>query len=67
MKGPAGRIKYQAKRMWQCPKCRRKLLTGGDVSTLACTCQPAQSVWMHVVGDHCSPLDLASLPPSHVS
>ncbi|MBX9680099.1 MAG: hypothetical protein K2X38_15155 [Gemmataceae bacterium] len=66
MKGPSGRITYQAKRMWHCPKCQRKVLTGGHITNQACTCQPGQTVWMHVASDHSSPRDL-SPPPSHAS
>jgi hypothetical protein len=54
MKGP-GRHRYATRRTWECPNCRRKEITGGDVTTLQCLCQvrvnPPVINWMKLLED----------------
>jgi hypothetical protein len=55
MKGPYERLKYELRRMWECPVCHHRERTGGDRSTLLCGCQrkvkPTERVWMKLVED----------------
>jgi hypothetical protein len=39
MKGPHARTKHDVRRVWECPACARRLLTGGQVVNLSCDCQ----------------------------
>lgn len=41
MKGPHARTKHDVRRIWECPLCGRRLLTGGEVVSLGCDCQAA--------------------------
>ncbi|MGE3804381.1 MAG: hypothetical protein AB7K24_06890 [Gemmataceae bacterium] len=38
MKGPGGKLKYHARRFWECPSCRRKEWTPGHVVSHRCRC-----------------------------
>jgi hypothetical protein len=39
MKGPYERLKYDLRRLWECPKCRRRERTEGTVTFRFCACQ----------------------------
>lgn len=39
MKGPRERLKYDLRRVWECPVCHSRIKTGGDVTSTACACQ----------------------------
>ncbi len=39
MKGPFERLKYDLRRVWECPVCGRHVRTGGHVTSLFCRCQ----------------------------
>jgi hypothetical protein len=51
MKGPANRLKLIVRRMWQCPRCQRRVLTAGSVVFQACTCAPTEPApaWMQLI------------------
>jgi hypothetical protein len=38
MKGPSGRLRYQVRRVWECPRCRRREWTAGQVVHQWCAC-----------------------------
>ena len=38
MKGPFERLKYDLRRIWECPACGAKQRTDGSVTTRFCTC-----------------------------
>jgi hypothetical protein len=52
MKGPGGRVRYQARREWRCPACGWQRLTSGAVVVLRCDrCQagsPCRLTWMRL-------------------
>jgi hypothetical protein len=39
MKGPYERLKYDLRRVWECPACGRQGRTSGMATSLVCTCQ----------------------------
>ncbi len=39
MKGPFERLKYDLRRVWECPECRHKERADGTVTTVVCRCQ----------------------------
>ena len=39
MKGPYERIKYELRRVWECPVCNQHERTGGEVAGCVCACQ----------------------------
>jgi len=53
MKGPSGRLRYQVRRVWECPRCRRREWTGGHIVTQVCDCAggegPAKPVGMKLI------------------
>lgn len=53
MKGPGGRLRFDLRRVWECPVCHRKDWTSGDVVNRLCTCSaktdPPRQVWMKLV------------------
>lgn len=53
MRGPSGRAKYVVRRTWECPACRRRVVTPGKIAHLACTCAPAEGPprWMQLVDE----------------
>jgi hypothetical protein len=63
MKGPGNRLKFVIRREWECPRCRRRLVTAGSVVAQECNCRPAEEtgppLWMQLVQD---PLPPARLP-----
>lgn len=53
MKGPGGRLRFDIRRVWECPVCHRRELTAGDVVTRLCTCStksdPPPQNWMRLI------------------
>src|SRR5262245_20027976 len=49
MKGPSERLKYDLRRVWECPACRRRERTAGTVTFRHCSCQMKQMVGRAVV------------------
>lgn len=39
MKGPYERLKYDLRRVWECPVCHHRERTDGSISSLVCACQ----------------------------
>jgi hypothetical protein len=81
MKGPYQRLKYDLRRLWECPVCRRHERTDGTLTYCFCPCrqkQPGGSpVAMKLVEDGLQrlvppivlvhePLEPVALPPSLV-
>jgi len=66
MKGPGNRMKLVVRRAWECPLCRRRLLTAGSVVQQACNCRPPDEgggpVWMRLVEEP-RPARRSTLPP----
>jgi len=42
MKGPHERLKYDLRRLWECPVCKRRERTPGSVTFRHCACQMKQ-------------------------
>jgi hypothetical protein len=42
MKGPSERLKYDLRRVWECPMCKRRERTAGTVTFRHCSCQMKQ-------------------------
>ncbi len=38
MKGPHERIKYDLRRVWECPRCHHRERTLGTVTSMLCEC-----------------------------
>jgi hypothetical protein len=55
MKGPYERLKYDLRRLWECPVCKRRERTDGTVTFRFCACatkQPGgQPVVMRMIAD----------------
>ena len=55
MRGPYERLKYDLRRLWECPQCHRQTRTAGDVVVCFCKCQKklprVEQVCMKLVGD----------------
>ncbi len=55
MKGPYERLKYDLRRIWECPVCKGRRYTQGNVVTCLCACQeslpPPKWQWMRLVAD----------------
>jgi hypothetical protein len=51
MKGPRARWKYDLRRVWECPRCRKRHYTTGQVVQRLCTCggAGAEPQWMSLV------------------
>jgi len=53
MKGPSGRLKFDVRRIWECPVCHRREKTGGNVVNRSCDClaqnDPPRRTWMQLV------------------
>ncbi|HKI33942.1 MAG TPA: hypothetical protein VKA46_18960 [Gemmataceae bacterium] len=53
IKGPGHRNKFDVRRVWECPACRRRVRTGGHVVNLRCDCGAASgagpALWMKLV------------------
>lgn len=67
MKGPYERLKYDLRRVWECPVCGHRERTGGHVTQRLCRCQqslPAsQRRFMKLIADGIRRVDGASEPP----
>lgn len=81
MKGPYERLKYDLRRLWECPVCKRHERTDGALTFRFCNCQQKQPggspVVMKLVEDGVQrvgppivlvhePLEPVALPPSLV-
>ena len=42
MKGPHERLKYDLRRLWECPACKRRERSPGSVTFRHCLCQMKQ-------------------------
>jgi hypothetical protein len=42
MKGPYERLKYDLRRLWECPACHKRERTPGSVASRLCLCQMKQ-------------------------
>jgi hypothetical protein len=42
MKGPYERLKYDLRRLWECPACNRRERTSGSVTFRHCNCRMKQ-------------------------
>ncbi|WP_425617657.1 hypothetical protein NA78x_001340 [Anatilimnocola sp. NA78] len=55
MRGPFERLKYDLRRIWECPACNQRRRTDGTATTQFCTCgktsSNAESVSMKLIGD----------------
>ena len=54
MKGPFQRLRYDLRRVWECPHCHHKVNTLGTVTTQLCDCQQNETtgtVSMHLIED----------------
>ena len=56
MKGPYERIKYDGRRVWECPECKARERTECQVVNQLCACQekkqnPIERIWMKLVED----------------
>jgi hypothetical protein len=55
MKGPYQRLKFDLRRLWECPACNRRERTAGSVSYCFCQCQEGkadgQPVVMKLIAD----------------
>ena len=49
MKGPSGRYRFDLRRVWECPVCKQRKFTTGQVVHLASTCCGNGTVWMNLV------------------
>ena len=43
MKGPYERLKYDLRRLWECPVCHKRERTPGSVSSRLCMCRMKQA------------------------
>ena len=55
MKGPYERLKYDLRRLWECPVCKRRERTDGTVTFRFCLCgtkkEGGQPVVMQLIAD----------------
>lgn len=55
MKGPYERLKYDLRRVWECPACQQRTRTSGMVNAVLCRCQEDlplhQQRWMRLLED----------------
>ena len=55
MKGPYERLKYDLRRVWECPVCHHRDRTDGSATSCLCRCQkklaPGAATWMRLVDD----------------
>ena len=49
MKGPYERLKYDLRRLWECPVCKRRERTSGGITSRLCQCQAKQADGQPVV------------------
>jgi hypothetical protein len=53
MKGPYERLKYDLRRLFECPRCRRRLRLPGQFTSQTCTCTDDQGrpLFMKLIED----------------
>ena len=55
MKGPYERLKYDLRRLWECPVCKRRERTPGTVTSRFCPCptkqEGGQPISMKLIAD----------------
>ena len=70
MKGPDERLKYDLRRLWECPVCKRRERTAGSVTFRHCNCQmqklDGKPIVMKLVEDGVQRLLPAIKPPALV-
>jgi len=49
VKGPYQRLKYELRRVWECPDCHHREQTPGSVTFVYCRCQRQKEVKDHIV------------------
>ena len=49
MKGPFERLKYDLRRVWECPECHHRERADGTVTTVICRCQANKETLDRVV------------------
>lgn len=67
MKGPFERLKYDLRRIWECPQCGHKVRTDGSATTQFCRCGKSNTnpaIAMKLVGDGPRRLVPAVPPPA---
>jgi hypothetical protein len=68
MKGPPARSRHDVRRIWECPHCSRRILTGGNVVSQSCACRsaadPPVQTWMRLVETRIPPDKLVAPPPA---
>ncbi|MBC8353968.1 MAG: hypothetical protein H8E66_18380 [Planctomycetes bacterium] len=69
MKGPFERLKYDLRRVWECPECHHKERAAGTVTVVVCRCQtkkkdPLDRVVMKLVEDRIQRRLPAFVPPA---
>ena len=66
VKGPYERLKFDLRRLWECPACSHRERTGGDVTYMLCRCQakeaPGNRTYMKLVEDGFSHYDQKPRP-----
>ena len=59
MKGPYERLKYDLRRVWECPLCHHRERSNGSTTSYLCRCQrkekPPKQVWMRLIEDDIRP------------
>lgn len=67
MRGPYERLKYDFRRVWECPVCRHRERTSGAVTSMFCSCQAKEEVTrqvpMKLIDDGPRRTDGKVLPP----
>lgn len=48
MKGPYERLKYDLRRVWECPRCHHRERTPGTVTSCICRCQAKEEMLKRV-------------------
>jgi len=53
MKGPSGRRRHPVRRMWECPRCKKRAITSGKVVQVQCSCttDSERPAWMALVNE----------------
>ena len=49
MKGPYERLKYDLRRVWECPQCHHRERSSGSVTSAWCSCQQAVEVRSRII------------------
>jgi hypothetical protein len=66
MKGSRGRRKFDVRRVWECPVCRRRARTGGHIVNRECDClaasNPPRQVWMKLIEEEAKKPSAESQP-----